>query len=186
MRLTFLVTLAALAAALLIASPSAAQTGSSWLFEPSTYSHDPQTGQRVNQFAQPAPAYVRFSENYLQSGYRHNTISIQAGDGSDHLHVVETWGAGDAIRPYGEWLRPFRPGATPYGVGGYPQGQGFSPNQGGGWNNPSGFGSPAPNPWGAQSGAGVPTAPWGGAPGAQVAPGRQGNDPFGSVPAPPP
>lgn len=120
---------------LLLMLPHAAEA--SWIFQPSYYSHDPGgTGQRVHQFAEPAPAYVRTDPTYLQSAYRHNETSIRAGDGADHLHIVETWGAGDSIRPYGEWLFPYRAGATPYGPWGNPQGPWTLPFDS--WVNPLG------------------------------------------------
>lgn len=116
----------------------------SWIFQPSYFSHDP-GGQRVAQYAPPQPAIFRGDPNYLQSGYRHNRISIRVGDTSDNLHIVETWGAGETIRPYGEWLRPFREGATPYGPWGNPQGPWTTPF--GAWANPYGLGRLPNPPW---------------------------------------
>ncbi len=110
----------------------------SWIFRPSYYSHDPQTGQRVAQYAQPAPSYSRVgTENYLQSVYRHNRITLWAGDSVENTHMVETWGQGDRIRPYGEWLFPYRAGATPYGPWGNPQGPWTLPFDS--WTNPYGL-----------------------------------------------
>jgi hypothetical protein len=127
-----------LLAAIVLAGAAAAHA-ESWVFRPSYFSHDPVSGQRVAQFAQPAPSYIRTGENYLQSGYSHNTITIGSGNNAQHLHVVETWGQGDKIRPYGEWLYPYRPGATPYGPS--PYGAGYGPGQFG----PSPYG---PSPYG--------------------------------------
>jgi hypothetical protein len=111
----------------------------SWVFRPSYYSHDSQTGERVAQYAQPEPSYSRVgSEGYLQSGYRHNHTTLWAGlGGADNVHVVETWGEGDRIRPYGEWLFPYRAGATPYGPWGNPQGPWTLPFDS--WSNPYGL-----------------------------------------------
>jgi len=123
-----------------------AEEAPSWIFRPSTYSHDPGTGDRVSQFAAKKPAYSREDPTYLQSGYRHIRRSIRGGHGSaDRLHVVQTWGAGEAIRPYGEWQRPFRAGATPYGPWGNPQGPWTTPFES--WYNPYGLGQLPIPPW---------------------------------------
>ena len=129
-------------AAILLASVTMARADS-WIFQPSYFSHSPDTGERVAQYAQPAPSYKVAGENYLQSGYRHNMIDIPGLGGGDHMHVVETWGLGDQIRPYGEWLRPFRPGATPYGPWGYPGPMGYPQGRGGFGPAPYGAARPA-------------------------------------------
>jgi hypothetical protein len=143
-------------AALYIASTTVARADS-WIFQPSYFTHSPDTGERVTQYAPPAPSYIRSGENYLQSGYRHHTIDIPGPGGNDHMHVVETWGLGDQIRPYGEWLRPYRPGATPYGLWGYPQGRGAG----------------GPTPYGSMPGN--PAYP-------QAYPGPNGANPYGANP----
>ena len=109
----------------------------SWMFLPGYYTHSPVTGERVDQYAPPAPSYARYGENFLQSGYRHDHIQIAGDNGEDNLHIVETWGAGEWIRPYGEWERPFRPGATPYGPWNQPYG--YSGNPYGYSSNPYGY-----------------------------------------------
>jgi hypothetical protein len=127
-----------------------------WLFKPSTFSHDPATGARVNQYAPNRPAYVRSDETYFESGYRHVQFNLQAGGSADRLHVVQTWGAGEAIRPYGEWQFPFRAGATPYGPWGNPQGPWTMPFDS--WVNPYGQWNRFPYaPWG--PGYGQPQGP---------------------------
>lgn len=99
----------------------AARAEASWIFRKSYYSHDPATGERVAQYARPEPAYVPPQDNYRQSGYRHIRNSLRVGGSADNLHVVQTWGEGENIRPYGEWQFPYRPFATPYnGVWPYP------------------------------------------------------------------
>jgi len=133
----------ALALVLVWAAPVAAQT--SWIFQPSHFSHDPQTGQRTAQYAPPPTPFYRDDPTYRQSAYRHNRISIRVGDSSDNLHLVETWGAGEFIRPYGEWLRPFREGATPFGPWGNPQGPWTTPFDS--WVNPYGLGRPPYPPY---------------------------------------
>lgn len=119
-----------------------------WIFRPSHYTHDPQSGQRVAQFAPKAPAYVRTDPTYQQSAYRHSRTTLRYGDSTDHLHIVETWGRGESIRPYGEWLYPYRAGATPFGPWGNPQGPWTLPF--GAWVNPYGLGRFFPPwlPWG--------------------------------------
>ena len=139
------------------------------MFSQGYFTHDSQTGQRVNQYAKPAPAMVPDSNNYVQSAYRQNHIEIRAGGSADNIHVVETWGNGEWIRPYGEWERPFREGATPYGPWGNPNGPWTTPFQS--WVNPYGLGKLpgygpypySPMPYGPQGG-GMPAsypAPYG-------------------------
>lgn len=138
-HLAFAITLAVSS----LAGAAAAQT--SWIFRPSYYSHDPGGYTRVEQFATHAPAYAPSDPTYRQSAYRQNRTSIRAGDSADNMHVVETWGAGESIRPYGEWLYPFRAGATPYGPWGNPQGPWTTPHQS--WSNPYGLGQLPVPPW---------------------------------------
>ena len=118
------------------ASPAAA---ASWIFRRSTYTHDPVSGERVHQYAAKEPAYARVDPTYKQSGYRHNRMSIRGlGGSADRLHIVDSWGEGESLRPYGEWQRPFRAGATPYGPWGNPQGPWTTPFDS--WMNPYGLG----------------------------------------------
>lgn len=126
--------LTALAAMMGAAAPAAAD---SWIFRPAKYTNDPVTGARVNQFAAKEPAYVRVDPTYSESGYRHRQTIMRGADGSaDRMHVVQTWGAGESIRPYGEWEFPYRAGATPYGPWGNPQGPWTLPFES--WDNPYG------------------------------------------------
>jgi len=119
-----------------LAVGSGATAQESWLFRQGRYSHDP-AGQRVAQYAPKAPSLAPVDPTYLQSGYRHRQSRLRGPAGSaDRLHIVETWGAGEAIRPYGEWLFPFRAGATPYGPWGNPQGPWTMPFDS--WVNPYG------------------------------------------------
>ena len=143
----------------------------SWIFEPSTYSHDPQTGERVEQYASETPAYGPSDPTFERSAYIHNRTALRGIGGSvERRHYVETWGAGEAIRPYGEWQRPFRAGATPYGPWGNANGPWTTPFDS--WNNPYGLGRLPTPPWypwsplhrgGAYPGSGYPGA---GGPGA--------------------
>ncbi len=116
----------------------------SWIFRRSSFTHDPATGDRVVQFARPKPLRPPGDGTYQQSAYRHYRSTIRAGSSADHMHVVQTWGEGERIRPYGEWERPFREGATPYGPWGNPSGPWTTPY--GSWVNPYGLGK-LPNPY---------------------------------------
>jgi hypothetical protein len=111
---------------------------SSWIFRRSSFSHDPASGERVVQFAPKSVSYARSDGTYQQSAYRHHRSTVRAGGSADRIHIVETWGAGETIRPYGEWQRPFREGATPYGPWGNPYGPWTTPF--GSWSNPYGLG----------------------------------------------
>jgi len=128
---------------LLVGTP--ATDAESWIFKASTYSHDPSSGQRVHQYAPKAIPLARIDPTYMESGYRHIRSNIRAGGAAERFHRVQTWGAGEAIRPYGEWLRPFRPGATPFGPWGNPQGPWTTPF--GAWANPYGLGRLPHPPW---------------------------------------
>ncbi len=97
--------------------PAAHASDASWIFNPGYYTHSPATGQRVAQYEPERPSIVPVDPTYQESGYRHQLIQV----GTDWLNLVQTWGAGTAIRPYGEWEYPYRPGATPYGSWPYPQ-----------------------------------------------------------------
>ena len=131
------------------ATTAAADTGATgageWAFKPSYFSHDRVDGERVAQFAPGEKAYAQIN-NFRRSGYRQQRIRINGVGGSaDNIHLVETWGAGEFIRPYGEWQRPFRDGATPYGPWGNPQGPWTQPFDS--WSNPYGLGQLPHPPW---------------------------------------
>jgi hypothetical protein len=118
----------------------------STIFAPARYTHSPETGERVAQYCPEAPAYCLIDDTYLESGYRHNETVI----GLDHTHIVQTWGRGDSIRPYGEWLYPYRPGATPYSAWGNQPGPwatqfGSRHDQFGQWNRGNQQGPQWPN-----------------------------------------
>jgi hypothetical protein len=110
-----------------------------WAFRQSYYTHDPATGHRVVQYSPGTTPYARIEPNYQQSAYRQQHIRIGGGrGGADNIHIVETWGNGENIRPYGEWQYPYRAGATPYGPWGNPQGPWTLPFES--WVNPYGLG----------------------------------------------
>jgi len=111
----------------LSASPAVA---ADWLTAPSYYTHDTSSGERVAQYSPIGPFYYYARPDYLKSGYRQYRSTIDLGNSSDNLHIVETWGA--PVRPYDEWRFPYRPYSAPYpgwgppygglggGTGGYP------------------------------------------------------------------
>lgn len=132
------------AGVLLRALPVAA--ADDWISLPSYFTHHPQTGQRVQQYAPIGPFYVYPRADFLSSGYHHTRSSIRIGGSADHYHLVEEWGR--PVRPYGEWQFPFRPYSVPYALWGPPW-YGF------GW----GAGVPLPfayYPWGAHPGSAGP------------------------------
>ena len=114
-------------------APVAQASDVSWIFHPGYYTHSPVTGQRVAQYEPERPSIVPVDPTYQESGYRHQLVQV----GTDWLNLVQTWGAGTAIRPYGEWEYPYRPGATPYGPWVNPQGPWTLPFDS--WQNPYGM-----------------------------------------------
>jgi len=133
MRLHHLIILVSIA----FAVPAAQASDVSWIFRPGYYTHSPVTGQRVAQYQPEQPSIVPTDPTYEESGYRHQIILA----GNDRLNIVQTWGAGTAIRPYGEWEFPYRAGATPFGPWGNPQGPWTLPFDS--WSNPYGLGHPS-------------------------------------------
>ena len=93
--------------------PVAHASDVSWMFRPSFYTHSPETGLRVAQYQPERPAYATCDPTYQESGYRHELIQA----GNDWLNLVQTWGQGTAIRPYGEWEYPFRAARRPMVLG---------------------------------------------------------------------
>lgn len=113
--------------------------GADWITAPSYYTHDPQSGRRVDQYTPIGPVYTFARTDFMRSGYRHTQSVIQAGQSADYMHIVEEWGR--PVRPYGEWQFPFRPYSVPYPLWGPPFG---GLGGGNGWGN--GWGSPGPGP----------------------------------------
>ena len=93
--------------------------GQDWITSPSYFSHSPETGQRVAQFAEKVTPMLHTDPYTTQSGNRHVRSSVQAGNSATHTHIVEQWG-GQTVRPYGEWRFPFRPYSAPYPAWGPP------------------------------------------------------------------
>lgn len=142
-----------------------------WLSEPSTYTHDSLTGERVAQYTPIGPFYYQHQGDFLRSGYRHYRSTIQVGGSADNYHLVEEYGR--PVRPYEEWRFPYRPYSAPYqdwgppfgglGPGGY---GGMGPGGIYGGNVPFGPGFPIGGP-GGFPGGGFPGGgfPGGGFPG---------------------
>jgi hypothetical protein len=141
--------LPALAVVLAISSSGAA-TAADWVTAPSFYTHDGSSGQRVAQYTPIGPFYYYCRDDYVKSGNTHHRSTLDLGNSSDNIHIVEEWG--QPVRPYDEWRFPFRPYSAPYdawgppfgglgnGVGAYPYGgfPGPYPYSGGGFG-PGGF-----------------------------------------------
>jgi hypothetical protein len=126
--------------AALMARPGRADAAD-WITAPSTYTHDPTTAERVAQYTPIGPYYYFPRPDYLKSGYRHLRSTIDLGNSSDNLHIVEEWGR--PVRPYDEWRFPYRPYSVPYDAwgppfGGLGGGNGSYPYSGGGFGG--GFG----------------------------------------------
>src|SRR5947209_6769836 len=91
-----------------------------WATAPSYYTHDQSSGERVSQFAQIGPYYYFQRPDYLKSGYRQYRSTIDLGNSSDNMHVVEQWGA--QVVPYEVWRFNYRPYSAPYQAWGPPYG----------------------------------------------------------------
>lgn len=135
---------AVLLASLLLGCCQSASAGD-WITEPSYYTHDPNSGERVTQYSPIGPFYTYPQSSFVRSGYRNTRSSLQVGTSADHYHTTEQWGA--PVQPYGEWQFPYRPYSVPYDAwgpqlfGGVPFGrfpQGFGTGYGGGFPG-SGF-----------------------------------------------
>lgn len=118
---------------------AACASDAAWMFLPAYYTHSPVTGERVAQYAPERPSLVPIDPTYQESGYRHQYVQ----GSTEILNLVQTWGMGTAIRPYGEWEFPYRAGATPFGPWGNPQGPWTLPFDS--WQNPFALNRPS---WG--------------------------------------
>ena len=153
----------------LLALSAASAFAADWVAAPSYFTHEPETGARVAQYAQHQPVFYVFDPTYVRSGYHHTRSTIRVGQTFDHLHLVEEWGR--PVRPYGEWQFPYRPYSVPYPLWGPPfagltivspwhlyggYGSGGYPGAGGGagsappYPGAGGYGAPStppPTPW---------------------------------------
>ena len=105
-----------------------------WITAPSLYTHDHSSGERVAQYSPIGPFYYYARPDYMKSGYRQYRSTIDLGNSSDNMHIVEEWGR--PVRPYEEWQFPNRPYSVPYQqwgppYGGLGGGTGFYPYGGG-------------------------------------------------------
>ena len=91
--------------------PSVARSDD-WMTWPSSYTHQPSYGQRVDQYAPPVQPVVQRDPSFQRSGYRHYRSTLQGGNSADNIHIVEQWGA--PVVPYEQWRFPFRPYGSPY------------------------------------------------------------------------
>ncbi len=103
-----------LSAELHVAQPQA----ESWVFARSRYSHDPDTGDRVAQYAMKPPIEPLPDQRAVTSGYRRTRTILRGADGSaDTAYQVQSYGNGrgglDA-----EWER-FNDARRGAGAGGY-------------------------------------------------------------------
>jgi hypothetical protein len=110
----------AVAAAIVGTSFGAASFAADWITAPSLYTHDLSNGQRVAQYAPIGPFHYFQRPDYLKSGYRQYRSTIDLGNSSDNMHVVEQWGA--QVVPYEQWRFPYRPYSAPYQAWGPPYG----------------------------------------------------------------
>jgi hypothetical protein len=91
-----------------------------WITAPSYYTHDWSSGERVAQYTPIGPFYYYHRSDYVKSGYTHHRSTLDLGNSSDNIHIVEEWG--NPVRPYEEWRFPFRPYSAPYDAWGPPFG----------------------------------------------------------------
>jgi hypothetical protein len=171
---------------LLSACPAASfSRAADWLTAPSYYSHDSTSGQRVAQHSPVGPFYYYSRQDFQKSGYRHYRSTLDLGNSSDNMHIVEEWGA--PVVPYEVWRFPYRPYSTPYPgwgppFGGLGGGTGGYPYSGAGANI---FGSVFFPPWGGVAPFAGGVAPFaGGAAGGGVALGNSGGPGFGGPAGP--
>ncbi len=98
--------------ALILSTLAASLRADDWMTWESSYTHSPQTGQRVDQYAQGEQPISPYRQDFSRSGYRHFRSTLQAGQSADNMHIVEQWG--QPVVPYEQWRFPFRPYAVPY------------------------------------------------------------------------
>jgi len=78
-----------------VSNPSIDEPKLSWVFRHSTYTHDPETGARVGQFARIEPVEPLDDQRLVTSSYRRMRSENRGRDGSmDTTYVVQGWGTG--------------------------------------------------------------------------------------------
>lgn len=147
-----------IAATTLMASTAAVFANqASWVFRPSTYSHDPMTGARVAQYAQHDPVEPLDDPRLVTSRYTRNRTTLRGADGSvQTTYEVQSYGNDrgglDAQweRFHDAWRQSYLTGSyyqrspAPYGGGyGHP---GYRHHGGPGYSGPGywgpGYGGP--------------------------------------------
>ncbi len=91
---------------------------SDWMTWEATYTHNPETAERVDQYAEPRQPVMRYRPDYQRSGYRNYRTTLQTGQGADNVHIVDQWGK--QVVPYEHWRFPYRPFGVPYDAWGPP------------------------------------------------------------------
>lgn len=134
---TLVFTLLATAGAAVNCPDCAAQ---SWIFAPSTYTHDPATGARVAQYMREPPIEPLDDPRAVTSRYRRIHTTLRGADGSvDTAYEVQSWGNGrggiDA-----EWERFHNAWQNSYLSGSYYDGAAYGPGYYGG--APGAYGAP--------------------------------------------
>ena len=128
----------------------AAAQADSWVFAPSRYTHDPDTGARVAQYERRAPIEPLPDRRLISSGYRRSRTVLRGANGSsDTTYQVQSYGNGrgglDAEweRFHDAWRGSTVGGGNFYANGGYGYGRGgFGYGQPGFGNGRPGFGQP--------------------------------------------
>jgi hypothetical protein len=81
-----------LSVTILATAASSASAGSSWIFLPSYYSHDPVAPVQVGPRYEGGPYYVRPQGEYVRSGYSSSQSTITVGSmGTDTYQYYESW-----------------------------------------------------------------------------------------------
>jgi hypothetical protein len=154
------------------------EEGPSWIFAPSTYTHDPMTGARVGQYARIEPVEPLPDQRNVTSGYRRTVTNIRGTDGSlDTSYQVQNWANGrgglDAEweRVNDAWQQAYLTGSSFTTQNGFhDRGRGWGK---GGWGNGNwGNGSWGPGNGGPSWNNGGPG--WGNGPGNWGGPGNGG------------
>ena len=69
--------------------------------------------KRITQYSPLPNVYVTEDPTYQESGFHYTQQILLGPNGSvDGYHLIQSWGRGDQIRPYGEWEYPYRAGGT--------------------------------------------------------------------------
>lgn len=120
----------------------------SWIFARSRYSHDPDTGARVAQYAMKPPVEPLPDQRLVTSGYRRSRTVLRGADGSsDTTYQVQSYGNGrgglDAEweRFHDAWRGSTIAGGSYQGFSAYGNGGGYGYGGHPGYGHP-GYGHP--------------------------------------------